>query len=367
MIYAEVTGDTRFREEEAALRDWLFGCNPWGTSMICGLPEGGDYPRYPHSAFTLHLGVTVDGGLIDGPVYSKIFKSLRGVTLLRKDEYSAFQNGKVVYHDDIGDYSTNEPTMDGTANLTVSLAMIEKEGLRQKKEKSGEVKDREGAVVRIDSNSKDIYLVFSADSYGEGASHILDVLKSNNAGGSFFLTGNFIRDPLNSSTIKRIISDKHFIGPHSDRHLLYNAWEKRDSVLVKKENFVEDLKANYMELIKRGATPGYIRWFLPPYEWYNSTIVSWSADLGLRLINFTPGTGTNADYTTPDMQNYRSSSDLLDGLKRFEKEDPAGLNGAVILIHLGTEPSRSDKLYHRLDEIIKYYSSKGYSFKRLGA
>jgi hypothetical protein len=26
-----------------------------------------------------------------------------------------FQNDHVVYHDDIGDYSTNEPTMDGTA------------------------------------------------------------------------------------------------------------------------------------------------------------------------------------------------------------------------------------------------------------
>jgi endoglucanase len=33
-LYAEVTGDDQFRETEAALRDWLFGCNPWGTSMI---------------------------------------------------------------------------------------------------------------------------------------------------------------------------------------------------------------------------------------------------------------------------------------------------------------------------------------------
>ena len=56
---------------EAALTDWLLGCNPWGTSMICGLPAGGDYPEKPHSAITLFLNKTTTGGLVDGPVYTK--------------------------------------------------------------------------------------------------------------------------------------------------------------------------------------------------------------------------------------------------------------------------------------------------------
>ncbi|NJK94900.1 MAG: cellulase, partial [Bacteroidales bacterium] len=43
-LYFQASGDSSFLEMEAALRDWLFGCNPWGTSMICGLPAGGDYP-----------------------------------------------------------------------------------------------------------------------------------------------------------------------------------------------------------------------------------------------------------------------------------------------------------------------------------
>jgi endoglucanase len=365
MIYSEATGDTQFREEEAALRDWLFGCNPWGTSMICGYPEGSDYPRYPHSAFTLHLGITVDGGLIDGPVYSKIFKSLRGVGLLKPDPYTVFQNGKAVYHDDIGDYSTNEPTMDGTADLSISLSMLEREGVRQENSETGEVIDNSGAVVRINKNTKDIYLIFSADQYGEGASQILDVLKKHNAGGSFFLTGNFLRNPSFSSIIKRVINEKHFLGPHSDKHLLYNSWEKRDSLLVSKEVFMSDLKANYNEIFKRGGIKSPPGWYLPPYEWYNSVITSWTSDMGSKLLNFTPGTLTNADYTTPDMANYRSSETLVEGLKQFEKTSADGLNGAVILIHLGTESSRTDKLYNRLDEMITYYKSKGYSFKKL--
>ena len=42
------------------------------------------------------------------------------------DEYAEFNNGKAVYHDDIGDYATNEPTMDGTASLSFYLASLEK-------------------------------------------------------------------------------------------------------------------------------------------------------------------------------------------------------------------------------------------------
>ena len=50
----QLTGDKTFDELEQANFDWLFGCNPWGTSMVYGLPSWGDTPVDPHSAFT-HL------------------------------------------------------------------------------------------------------------------------------------------------------------------------------------------------------------------------------------------------------------------------------------------------------------------------
>lgn len=127
-LYRTITGDNSYEEMEAALIDWLFGCNPWGTSMICGLPEGGDYPETPHSSLTSILGKTTTGGLVDGPVYNSIYKGLLGISLLKEDEYAPFQNGKAVYHDDLGDYSTNEPTMDGTASLSYLLSSLESEG-----------------------------------------------------------------------------------------------------------------------------------------------------------------------------------------------------------------------------------------------
>jgi hypothetical protein len=124
-LYADLTGDNSFAEQEQANFDWIFGCNPWGTSMVYGLPSWGNTPTDPHSAFTHLKNYPIDGGLVDGPVYTSIYKSLIGITLSHVDKYAEFQSDLAVYHDDYGDYSTNEPTMDGTASLIYLLAAKE--------------------------------------------------------------------------------------------------------------------------------------------------------------------------------------------------------------------------------------------------
>lgn len=126
-LYRKLSGDQPFAELEQANFDWLFGCNPWGTSMVYGLPANGDTPVDPHSAFTHLYSYPIDGGLIDGPVYGSIYNNLKSIQLYGEDEYAAFQSDLVVYHDDYGDYSTNEPTMDGTASLVYLLAAKEYE------------------------------------------------------------------------------------------------------------------------------------------------------------------------------------------------------------------------------------------------
>ncbi len=226
------------------------------------------------------------------------------------------------------------------------------------------LKDSEGAIIRTDTTQKIVSLIFSADEFGEGAVKILDVLKEQKVPASFFLTGNFLRNPHFRDVIARMVLDGHYLGPHSDRHLLYNTWEKRDSLLVTRREFRRDLSGNLRELQRAGIPRRDIPWFLPPYEWYNLTICRWSEELGLRVVNFTPGTGTNADYTTSDMASYKSSEQLMNRLLRFEETHPLGLRGAILLIHLGTHPDRNDKFYDRLGDLIQELKARGYKFER---
>jgi len=125
MMYREMTGDSRFREYEQAAIDWLLGTNPWGVSMVIGYPRAARWARDPHSAVAAKFGAqALTGGLLDGPVYRSIFQNLRGIALHQPDEFAHLNNGFIVYHDDIGDYSTNEPIMDGTANLVYLMSAL---------------------------------------------------------------------------------------------------------------------------------------------------------------------------------------------------------------------------------------------------
>lgn len=121
LLYERMTGDKRYRQFAALQRDWLLGRNPWGYSMITeiGTIAASDVHLFPNKL----LKKSVRGGLVDGPVYQHIFKSLKGVGITEPDPLAAFQDERAVYHDDFQDYSTNEPTMDGTVQAILMFAL----------------------------------------------------------------------------------------------------------------------------------------------------------------------------------------------------------------------------------------------------
>ena len=121
-LYEKMTGDRQFHPYMLAMRDWLFGRNPWGTSMFMNIPSTGPYPKDVHTSTWAMTKKEVPGGLVDGPLYYSTYQKQLGLTLTHPDPYAPFQNNYVVYHDDIGDYATNEPTMDGTACAIMMMA-----------------------------------------------------------------------------------------------------------------------------------------------------------------------------------------------------------------------------------------------------
>ena len=222
-----------------------------------------------------------------------------------------------------------------------------------------------GAVVRGDSTKKELSLVFTGDETGEGLPVILQTLKEEKIKAGFFFTGRFYRNSLFQSAILQAKGDGHYLGPHSDGHLLYCDWKKRDSLLVTKDSFTTDLIQNLQAMKKAGIVHSKAL-FIPPFEWWNDSIVLWSKGLGLALFNFTPGIRTNVDYTWPEMgAAYKSCDWIMAWLKEFAGMKSHGLNGAIVLLHAGTDERRKDKFYHRLKEMIHYLKQRGYYFKRI--
>jgi len=218
-----------------------------------------------------------------------------------------------------------------------------------------------GGIIRGPKDMRRIAVVFTGHGYADGAEAILNELARHHAHGSFFLTGTFLTNHTFKPLVKRMQAEGHYLGPHSDGHLLYCDWDTARKTLVTQAEFRSDLKRNLAKL------PRPPRYFLPPFEQYNSEIVAWSTDMGLTLINFTPGTRSNADYTGEADANFVSSQKIFDSILKRERDDPHGLNGFILLLHVGSGPGRADKFPARFGELLDTLAGKGYQFVRVDA
>jgi peptidoglycan/xylan/chitin deacetylase (PgdA/CDA1 family) len=240
-----------------------------------------------------------------------------------------------------------------------------------------------GGVVRGDQSKKELALIFTGGDFGEGTGQILDTLKARDIKASFFFTGAFLKKPELQESIKRIVAEGHYLGPHSDNHPLYCPWEDRNKTLVSEEFFKNDLQKNINHLTQRfigarGEGQGASRnalapvpspiapapvYFIPPYEWFNEDQVRWSRDMGVLLFNFTPGSGSNRDWAPESHKSFVPSQKIIDDILAYESEDPHGLNGFLLLLHAGSE--RKDKPFGLFGRLFDDLIGRQYRFVRV--
>lgn len=228
-----------------------------------------------------------------------------------------------------------------------------------------DVERREGGIIRGPTSARRLAIVFTGHGYAEGGETILKELARHKGKGSFFFTGAFLTNASFQPLIRRIVVQGHYLGPHSDQHVLYCPWEGPKQTLVTQAEFQADLESNLKKIERFGVKRSQIGYFLPPYEHYNQQIVDWSKAMGLAVVNFTPGTRSNADYTGEADKNFVSSQVIFDSILRKEQQDPNGLNGFILLVHIGSGPGRADKFPARFGELLDTLAGKGYGFVRV--
>jgi peptidoglycan/xylan/chitin deacetylase (PgdA/CDA1 family) len=222
-----------------------------------------------------------------------------------------------------------------------------------------------GAPVRGDTSHKYIALIFTGGDFGDGTPHILDALTERHIKASFFVTGGFLRKPELAEYVRRAVADGHYVGPHSDSHPLYAPWGDRSKTLVTRDFFRSDLQRNIDDLRAIGALRDVASrvYFIPPFEWYNADQVRWAREMNVVLFNFTPGSGSNRDYAPEGAKPYVPSPRLIDDILAYEQKDPHGLNGFLLLLHLGSQ--RQDKVHPEIPRLLDALTNRGYTFVRV--
>jgi len=209
-----------------------------------------------------------------------------------------------------------------------------------------------GGIVRGPTAERRIALEFTGHEFAEGGSIVLDELARRGVQASFFLTGDFLRTEAFARWSGASSRTATTSGPTPTRHLLYCDWEAREKTLVTRAAFARDLEENLRAIEAFGVPRSRVRFWVPAYEWYNDSIAAWGAALGLTLVNFTPGTRSTADYTGEADRNFVPSQRIVESILAREREDPHGLNGYLLLLHIGAGPGRADKMHDRLGGLL---------------
>ena len=223
-----------------------------------------------------------------------------------------------------------------------------------------------GAIVRGPRDRKALALVFTAGDHAAGATEVLDALRARKAPGAFFLTGGFLRAEANRPLVERMRQEGHYVGPHSDRHLLYASWDSPPKLLVDRATFDADLDRNLDELEKQGIPRKGVRWFLPPYEHFTPEIADWTRARGMTLVNYSPGTRSAADYMEDDDPHFVPADEIVRSILDREEKGPDGLNGFLLLLHAGVSPKRTkDRMADKLPGLLDELAKRGYTFLRI--
>ena len=121
---------------------------------------------------------------------------------------------------------------------------------------------------------------------------------------------------------------------------------------------IDDLRSHFGALAD--GKPVY---FIPPYEWYNADQSRWAREMNVLLFNFTPGSGSNRDWAPESEKSFVPSQKIIDDILAYEQKDPHGLNGFLLLLHVGSQ--RKDKTFLLLGPLLKELKTRGYSFARI--
>lgn len=195
------------------------------------------------------------------------------------------------------------------------------------------------AVYVGDTNKKILYLTFD-EGYENGYTpKILDILKTNNVKAIFFVTSPYIRD--NPDIIKRMVSEGHIVGNHSNHH------PSMPSVTHSKETFNKEF-SDVEKKFKDITGTDIPKFFRPPMGEYSEKSLAMTKNLGYKTVFW------SFAYFDWDVNNQptheKAKQTILNGLHP----------GAILLIHAVSKTNTEI-----LDTVLKEAIGQGYQFELL--
>lgn len=196
--------------------------------------------------------------------------------------------------------------------------------------------EKYGAIYRKNADQKVCYFTFDCGYENGVTPKILDVLKSKNVKGVFFVTGAYIKSA--PELIQRMYDEGHVVGTHTNNH--------KNMALLSAEEFVEEIMSN--EELLKAAIPGApdMAYYRPP----EGACSEWALALAQKMgLTTTLWSWTQFDY---DVNKQPEPAAALENAKK-------GLHdGCVYLLHAVSETNAAI-----LGDLIDFIRAQGYEIR----
>jgi peptidoglycan-N-acetylmuramic acid deacetylase len=219
---------------------------------------------------------------------------------------------------------------------------------------------------------KQVSLTFDGGSTDNATAQILDILKENHLQVTIFLTGGFIQKFPEMT--RRILEEGHEIGNHtwSHPHLTSYAADKHNVTLpnVTRE-FLHDQLQRTAQLFEEVTGRKMAPFWRAPYGEHNEQIRQWAAELGYRHVGWTMGRNRQESMDTLDWVAdtssgaYHPAAEILAHLLDMAENEAHGINGGIILTHLGSHRQDGDHFYMVLPRLISGLRDKNYAIVKI--
>ncbi|MFA5300996.1 MAG: polysaccharide deacetylase family protein [Lutibacter sp.] len=190
------------------------------------------------------------------------------------------------------------------------------------------------------AKEKVIYLTFDDGPTPGITDWVLNELKKYEAKATFFCIGKNIEKYR--ELFQRIIEEKHSVGNHTNNHL--NGWETITEDYLKN---IEDAEKYFEEGLGLSTINSKI--FRPPYGKLKLSQAKQIRKKGYKIVMW--------DVLSADFDVEISKEKCLENVVRNIQ------NGSVVVFHDSVKAA--EKLKFILPQVLEYYTSKGFAFKRI--
>lgn len=225
--------------------------------------------------------------------------------------------------------------------------------------------------TRADIRYKHVALTFDGDYLDNLADSILTVLSKKQVPATFFLTARFIENyPF---VVKRLVAEGHQVANHTWRHPHLTMFEEEKQHTLRPEvtrEFVQNELVQTENIFKKVTGKPMSHFWRAPFGEHNSQIRMWASEIGYQQIGWSRDRKIRISLDTMDWvadKNsplYRNPDEILTNVLTFADSSEYGVNGGIILMHLGS--LRPDDYPSRIvGPMIDSLRFRGYEFRKI--